>query len=403
VADSIATTADPGTSRAPRWRRALVAILVVIGCVLAPLSVLSVWLKTTLLDTDNYVATVAPLADNAQVQNAIADRVTNTLIVDNAVGQRIVDRLPDKAKFVAPKITDALASFVHDATLKLVQSDQFSALWKEVNRRAHTRVVALLEGKGGDALQTKNGEIAVQIGPIVEKVNGALESRGIDAFSNAASNASDKEIVLIKSIWLKKSQKATDLLQKLAIVLPILTLLCFGVAIWLSPHRRLTILRSALGFALGIALLLLALNGGRHFYLSALPSTVNTGAAGALYDQLLAALRLALRAAFVFALVVAIAAWVTGPAASATHMREGVLRLVRGKGASAGEPSALGTWIARNRTVLRVLVLGIGFAILVALSAPTPTQVIVIALLVVLGILLIEFLGRRATPTPSAT
>ena len=152
-----------------------------------------------------------------------------------------------------------------------------------------------------------------------------------------------------------------------------------------------------------MALLLIAFNAGRHFYLNALPSTVNAGAATAIYDQLIAALRLTLRAVFVFALIVAIAAWITGPARSATGMREGVLKLVRGKGAGAGEPSAFGAWIARNRGVLRVLVLGVGFVVLVALSAPSPTQVIVIAVLVLLGILLIEFLGRRATPTPTAT
>jgi hypothetical protein len=396
-------TPNAGASRAPRWRRALVAILVVIGCVLAPLSVLSVWMKTTLLNTDNYVATVAPLADNAEIQNAIADRVTTTLNADNSLGQRIVARLPENAKFVAPKINDALAGVVHDATLKIVQSDQFSTLWKEVNRRAHTRIVALLEGNGHGAIQTNNGEVAIQLGPIVDKVNSALENRGINAFSNAASNASDKEIVLIQSDTLKQAQGVTDLLQKLAIVLPVLTLLCFGVAIWLSPHRRLTILRSALGFALGMALLLLAFNGGRHFYLSALPSTVNSGAATAIYDQLLGALRLALRAAFVFAVIVAIAAWVSGPARSATGMRQGVLKLVRGKGAAAGEPSVFGAWVARNRTVLRVFVVGVGLIVVVALSAPTPAQVIVIAVLILLGILLVEFLARRSTPTPSAS
>ena len=392
-------TSDTGAARAPRWRRALVAILVVIGCVLAPLSVLSVWMKTTLLNTDNYVATVAPLAENSDVQNAIADRVTSTLIENNSVEQRIVEHLPDQAQFVAPKINDALASFVHDATLKIVQSDQFATLWEEVNRRAHTRVVALLEGKSGDVIHTHNGAIAIQIGPIIEKVDSALEDHGITAFSSAASKAADTEIVLVESKVLESRQHTTDLLQKLAITLSLFTLLCFGVAIWLSPHRRRTILRGALGLASGMALLLLAFNAGRHFYLDALPSTVNTDAARAVYDTLLAGLPLALRAAFVFAIIVAIAAWVTGPTRSATGMRQGVLNLVRGEGATGGEPSAFGTWIARNRTVLRVLVLGVGLAILVALSAPTPAQVILIAVLALLGILLIEFLGRRATTT----
>ena len=43
-------------------QRVLVAVLVIIGCVLAPLSLVAVWTRNTLLDTDNYVSTVAPLA-----------------------------------------------------------------------------------------------------------------------------------------------------------------------------------------------------------------------------------------------------------------------------------------------------------------------------------------------------
>ena len=166
----------------PRWRRVLVALLVVFGCVLAPLSVLSVWLKTEILNTDNYVSTVAPLARNADVQNAIANRVTNTLVVGNgseqSLEQQVVDRLPAKAKFLGPKINDALASVVHDATLKLVQSDQFAALWKNANRRAQVEIVALLEGKGSDTVQTKNGAIVLEIGPIAQKVNQRVGEAG---------------------------------------------------------------------------------------------------------------------------------------------------------------------------------------------------------------------------------
>ena len=64
--------------RMPRWRRVLVALLVVLGCVLAPLSVLSVWMKSTVLDTNAYVSTVAPLAQNSDVQNAIATLASRT-------------------------------------------------------------------------------------------------------------------------------------------------------------------------------------------------------------------------------------------------------------------------------------------------------------------------------------
>jgi hypothetical protein len=289
---------------------------------------------------------------------------------------------------------------VHDATLKLVQSDQFATLWKEANRRAQSQIVALLEGKKIRNAETNNGEVVLDIGAIAQKVNSGLEQHGITAFSDKANSASDKQIVLIKSIWLKRGQNATNLLQKLAVVLPILTLLCFGFAIGLSPNRRRTILRGALGLALGMALLLIAFNGGRHFYLNVLPSTVNVNAAGALYDQLLGTLRLALRTGFVFALVAALAAWLAGPAKPATRVRDGVLHLVRGAGPPGGEASSFGLYVSRHKNGLRVLVLGIGLVVLVAMSAPTPLVVIVIAVLVLVGILLIEFFGRRATPSP---
>jgi hypothetical protein len=388
--------AEAGTTphRPPRWRRALVAVLVVLGCVLAPLSMLGLWLRAELLDTDTYVSTMAPLADNSDVQNALADRITNALVVDTSLEDQVAERLPERAQFLAPRLTDAFESVVHDAALKVVQSDQFSDLWERANRRAHTQVVALLKGESKGRVGLEDGQVTLDLGPTAAKVNAALEQRGIDAFAQN-DRVSDKKIVLVDSIWLKRAQTWTDLLQKIAYALPILTLLCFGVAIWLSANRRRTILRSALGVALALAIVAIGFNAGRHFYLNALPDPVNPDAAGAVYDQILGDLRLALRTGFVLVLLIALAAWLSGPARPATKIRDGVLGLVRrdDEGAVA---SPVAAFVGRHKNGLRGLVIGIGFAILVALSAPSPGAVIVIALLVVLGILLIEFLGRTA-------
>jgi hypothetical protein len=394
------------STRVPSWRRALVAVLVVIGSILAPLSALSVWMKTALLNTDNYVATVAPLAHNADVQAALADRITNALMQNSAVDsvrQKIIDRLPKQAEFVAPKISESIASVVHEGALRLVQSAQFATLWKETNRHAHEKIVALLEARSSKFVDTNDGEITIDLGSIAQTVNEQLQSHGITAFSHTAASASDKELVLIDSTWLKRSQNATNLLQQLAFVLPVLTFLCFAVAIWLSPNRRRTVLRGALGVALGMSVLLIAMNGGRHFYLSALPEKVNTGAAGAVYDQLFNAFRLALRATFALALIIAIAAWVSGPGKTATSMREGVLHLVRGRGAAGGEASAFALWVARYKSVLRISIVGLALLILVFTSKATPAEVVAVALLVLLAILLIEFLSRRVPRTPTAS
>ena len=394
------TTATTEKAKLPLWRRILVGFLVVLGCVLAPLSVLSVWMKTTLLDTDRYVSTVTPLSDDPDVQQALANRITNAITQNADLETKIADALPSKAAFAAPAIASGLEQYVNAAALKIVQSDQFDKLWTDANRRAHPQIVALLEGKEGKRLSAKNGEIVLTLGPIAEKVQGVLDKAGIDVFSNTSG---PPQIVLFSSSDLKSAQGATDLLQKSAWVLPVLTILAFAVAIALSGNRRRTVLRSALGIALGMGILLVGLNTGRHFYLDALPSSVSRPAATAVYDQLLSFLRLALRTAFVLAIVVAIGAWLASPGALATKIREGTLSLVRGHD-TGEEPSGLAVWVARYKTPLRVLVIGIALAILVAIDAPTPAEVIVLAIIVILGLLLIEFLGRAVrTPDPADT
>ena len=330
----------------PLWRRLLVGFLVVVGCILTPLSVLSVWMKTTLLDTDRYVETVAPLTDDPDVQQALANRITNTLMEKVDVESTIADALPAKASFIAPAVASGLEQFVNQTALKFTQSDQFSTLWEQVNRRAHPQVVALLEGREGKRVSTKDGDVTITLGPIAEKVQGILEKAGIDVFSN--NSGGDPQITLFTSSELKSVQSITDLLQKAAYVLPILTILAFGIAIALSGNRRRTILRGSLGIALGIALLLVVFNAGRQLYLDALPESVSQPAATAVYDQLLSFLRVALRSVLALAIIVALGAWLAGPGSLATKIRGGTLRLVRGHD-TGEEPSALGVWVAVTR------------------------------------------------------
>jgi hypothetical protein len=54
------------------------SLLIVLGCVLAPLAGVAVWARNQVTNTDRYVTTVAPLARDPAIQNAIADQITLT-------------------------------------------------------------------------------------------------------------------------------------------------------------------------------------------------------------------------------------------------------------------------------------------------------------------------------------
>ena len=59
------------------WRAPVASVLIVIGCVLAPVSVLGVWTANQVSDTSRYVANVEPLVHNPAIQNALTDKLTS--------------------------------------------------------------------------------------------------------------------------------------------------------------------------------------------------------------------------------------------------------------------------------------------------------------------------------------
>ena len=63
-----------------RGRRIAASVCLVLSVLLAPLAIVTTWTKQELLNTDRYVATVAPLADNRGLTDYLAGQVTEKLM-----------------------------------------------------------------------------------------------------------------------------------------------------------------------------------------------------------------------------------------------------------------------------------------------------------------------------------
>ena len=400
MADTAETSdaAPPQPRHVPRWRRILATTLIVLGCIFAPAAIHSVWLHNTLLNTDQYVATVGPLAKNEAVQNALAVRVSNTLVTGSNLQSRLKNALPENADFVVPFIANGLRGFVHDAALHFVQSPTFQKLWESLNRRLHERLVDVLRGQG--RFVNNQGQVVVNIQPVIDKVNGVLTKVGITGLSKKAGQSSN-DITLFRSSTLASAQSAVRLLDDLAIALPILTVVAFAGGIALSAHRRRTILHGAVALALVMLLFLVIWNAVRSPYTHALPPSVNRPAASAIYDQLISFLLLALRTVFALAVVVALAAWLAGPGRLATRVRSTARDLVtRAPGRDVVAPE-VSSFVRGHRNVLRLVAVAVGLVVLVLLNHPGPTAVIVVAVLVLVLLGVIEVLGREVQSTPA--
>jgi hypothetical protein len=389
---------DPTTAERPygRGRKIAVALLLVVASVLAPLAVVAVWTRNTLLDTDQYVDTVGPLAHNEAIIDAAARNISDALISSTDVEAKIKDALPSRAQFIAGPVSNSLETVVNELAVKVLSSDQFETVWERANRRAHTQVVDVLTGNGDTTISTRNGEVVVDLTPVVDRVRKRLNSLGIDVFDDVQAERISPRLVLFQSDELEQAQGLTDLLQKGAVVLPIVTVVLFAAAIALSRRRRKTVLHAGLGIAIGMLVILTAFNVGRSLYLDAVKSA-NRDAAAAVYDQVLSFLRLSARTGFVIGILIAIGAWVAGPGATATRLRA----LTKGGADRQLATDGFAGWVARSRTGLRIAYVAIGAIVLVAWSHPKPLTVLVIALLVVVAMVATEVVSR-VEPEPSS-
>jgi hypothetical protein len=147
-----------------RWRTMLAVLLIVLGSVLAPLAGVAVWARNQVTNTDRYVATVAPLASDPAIQNAIADQITakifsyldvqglTTQAVDALASRGLPPRLADQLQGLATPIANGVQSFTRTEVGKLVQTQAFADVWVQANRLAHQALVKALTGEGGGAV-----------------------------------------------------------------------------------------------------------------------------------------------------------------------------------------------------------------------------------------------------------
>jgi len=303
-----AGTVESGKPRGGRARAIFSAVLIVIGCVLAPISALTLWAKTTLLDTDNYVSTVAPLATNEDIRDAIATRVTRRVMDSTDLVDQLEEKLPPRLAATAASARAAVEDRVHTIALKLVSAPQFAELWERANRRVQPQVVAALTGDTGSLQLRNDGTVDLDLADVAHRVRTALADRGVDV-SKVPPGQVNTTVELFKWPWLGTVQDAIDLLQELAWVLPVLTLLALGGGIALGRRRWRCTLWTGLGVAAGMAVILIGLQAGRGPYLDLFAQPEGRQAGGAAYDQVLHQLRVAAIVLLVVGLGVAVGAW----------------------------------------------------------------------------------------------
>jgi hypothetical protein len=399
------------------WRSPVAVVLIVLGCVLAPISVVAVWTANQVSDTNQYVANMAPLIRDPAIQNTLTSKITDAVagrlnvkgLADQAGAELSQKGLPQVGGLVqgaSGSIASGVAGFVHSSVQKVITGPRMAKVWTQVNRVAHEQLVVALSGRGHRGIVVKNGEVTLDLAPLIAVAKADLSARGLTIVNKIPDVHT--AFPLFPSKNLVKAQRAYRLVNNLKIVLPILTLALLGLGVGIARRHRRALIGAGLGFAGSMLLLGVALLIARTIYLNSVPASVlPADAAAAAFDILVRFIKTALRTLLVAGLVVAAGAFFTGPSAAAVRVRgwfSSGLGSIRNRGEAAGMGTGrAGRWIYTHRAVLRIGAVALAALVFVFWGHPTATAVIVIAvvLLAVLG--LIELIGRPPTqPGPTA-
>jgi Short C-terminal domain len=236
-----------------RGRRRTVRGLVILGSVLAFLSVFAIWTERQALNTDDWTDTSGRLLENKTIRTALSDYLVEQLYENVDVRELLEEKFPGDTKELAGPAAGALRQFAGDGAEKALETSTAQNLWEESNRTAHEQLLAVLENKK-EAVETENGEVTLNLGSLLTNLADQV-GIGEDLAEKLPPDAA--QIKILESDQLKTAQNIAVAVKGLALVLSILTFAAFGAAIYLSRGGRwVTVLLSGAGLiAAGFAVI----------------------------------------------------------------------------------------------------------------------------------------------------
>jgi len=306
--------------------------VIVVAAVLLPLSIVGGWARTQLVDEDAFAATLAPLSQTVEIQDAVIAASTAAIdtrldtagltstVVDGLIDLGMGDRAAQALRRLEGPAATALQQVVHGAVADAVRSDAFGTVWEQVVRRSHQALtVAATSDGGGVVVQTADG-LGIQIGAIVAAVKDRLVAQG----APLAPFIPDVDHVLIIGSGDTLSAIRTGYAVGVALGgwMPVVTAVLFIGGIVLARRRAAALTRAGIAAAVGTTILLIAALVGRVWVgASATAAGFSSAAALAIYDRLITGAVGTALVVLIAALVLVAAGWLAGASPRAVELR----------------------------------------------------------------------------------
>jgi hypothetical protein len=410
-----------------RLRGITAAILIAITAFALVASVVGVWSARTALNTDRWVAAVAPLPKDPQVAAAVADYATNQLSEALNLEQRVKTVLPPQASFIVGPIAGQVRNTVQKTIYNVLQSDRFQPIWTELVRRAHQRAVAIINGTSNVAV-IRQDRVDIDLLPLINQVlrvlstelptlfgkqitlpdisSGAipenLRARVQDALGiTLPANFAQFTVYDSGKLWAVQQAVKTAKRDLVLFVIGTFVLLLAAVAI--SPRRRRTLLQLGLWLVIFAVAVTAAVRAVRNQLLTEIPAGVYRDGAAAAVTIVFSQLRTRGVQLIWLGVILAVLMYLIGPGRGPTWLRRQIATGARwvGHGVRVGARVAVTRgpgFIARYRDPLRIA--GIAVAAVLALILSSWTALLVIAMVLAAYEVFVTLVARSASRRP---
>ena len=367
--------------------RSIAAVLIfVIAAALTPVAMLGHWGHATVVNSEQFLATVGPLAESPQVQAAVSEAVSaaivkqvdTTSIVGDFLGG-LLNNSQLSASLSAP-IAAGVNKLIGELVQGFIASDAFQKVWVTLISATQKSVVAILQGGNEGPLQMKGDQLVLDISSLLSTVQTQLVAQGVSIADKVTVPDSDRQIVLLEAPVVAQLQFVYSLTSPILQWFPLLIAILFGIAITLARRRPRMVL------AVGIALVVAgggtnwALGVGETFFVDQLAGTVFGGASGIFWDTMFNYLVAGLQGLLIFGVVVAIAGWFAGRSRPAKNVRAHMVAGLTELGSNLPE-NGLSAFLRERADTVRWVITAVMVLILVVGDVMSLTRMIWVLLL----------------------
>ena len=312
-----------------RWGiRSIAAVLIfVIAAALTPIAMVGHWGHATVVNSEQFIATVVPLADSPEVQAAVTEAVTEAIVkqVDTSaiVGAFLGGLLNNEqlSSALSAPIAAGVNKLIGQIVEGFITSDAFQKLWITLASAIQKSVVAILEGGNEGPVQMQGDQLVLDITDLLTAVQAQLVSQRVTIADKVTVPDSDRQIVLFEAPAVAQLQFIYSLASPVLQWFPLLIAILFGLAITLARRRPRMVLAVGLALVVTGGLTTWGLGLGETFFVDQLAGTVFGGASGIFWNTLLNYLIIGLQSLLIFGVVVAVAGWFAGRSRPAVKLR----------------------------------------------------------------------------------